>query len=89
MIVSQSAGVLQSSFTDLWYTVVQFLPAILAAVIIFIIGWIVGIVLYRIVDQVVKVLRIADALKAAGLNEVAKDAGFNLNIGRFLGTLVQ
>ena len=58
MIVSQSAGVLQSSFTDLWYTVVQFLPAILAAVVIFIIGWIVGIVLYRIVDQVVKVLRI-------------------------------
>ena len=89
MIVSQSAGVLQSSFTDLWYTVVQFLPAILAAVVIFIIGWIVGIVLYRIVDQVVKVLRIDDALKAAGLNEVAKDAGFTLNIGRFLGTLVQ
>lgn len=89
MIVSQSAGVLQSSFTDLWYTVVQFLPAILAAVIIFIIGWIVGIVLYRIVDQVVKVLRIDDALKAAGLNEVARDAGFTLNIGRFLGTLVQ
>ena len=89
MIVSQSAGVLQSSFTDLWYTVVQFLPAILAAIIIFVIGWIVGIVLYRIVDQVVKVLRIDDALKAAGLNEVAKDAGFTLNIGRFLGTLVQ
>ena len=89
MIVSQSAGVLQSSFTDLWYTVVQFLPAILAAIIIFVIGWIVGIVLYRIVDQVVKVLRIDEAPKAAGLNEVAKDAGFTLNIGRFLGTLVQ
>jgi len=89
MIVSQSAGVLQSSFTDLWYTVVQFLPAILAAIIIFVIGWIVGIVLYRIVDQVVKVLRIDDALKAAGLNEAAKEAGFTLNIGRFLGTLVQ
>src|SRR3989344_2517868 len=71
MIVSQSAGVLQSSFTDLWYTVVQFLPAILAAVVIFIIGWVVGVVLYRPVDQ------------------AAKEAGFTLNIGRFLGTLVQ
>lgn len=89
MIVSQSANVLQSSFTDLWYTVVQFLPAILAAVIIFAIGWIVGVVLFRVVDQVVKVLRVDDALKAAGLNEVAKEAGFTLNIGRFLGTLVQ
>src|SRR6185295_6139821 len=89
MIVSQSAGVLQSSFTELWYTVVQFLPNILAAVIIFIIGWIVGVVLYRIVEQVVKVLRIDDALKAAGVNEAARDAGINLNIGAFLGTLVQ
>ncbi len=89
MIVSQSANVLQSSFTDLWFTVVQFLPAIIAAVIIFIIGWIVGVVLYRVVDQVVKVLRVDDALKAAGLNEAAREAGFTLNIGAFLGTLVQ
>ncbi len=89
MIVSQSASVLQSSFTDLWYTVVQFVPAIIAAVIIFIIGWIVGVVLYRVVEQVVKVLRIDEALKATGLNEVSREAGFNLNVGAFLGTLVQ
>ena len=89
MIISQSANVLQQSFADLWYAVVQFLPVILAAVIIFVIGWIVGVVLYRVVDQVVKILRVDDALKAAGLNEMARDAGFNLNIGAFLGTLVQ
>src|SRR3990167_338418 len=89
MIVSQSAGVLQNSFADMWYTVAQLLPSILAAVIIFIIGWIVGIVLYRVVEQVAKVLRIDEALKAAGLNEAAREAGVNLNVGAFLGTLVQ
>src|SRR3989344_3104608 len=89
MIVSQSANVLQQSFADLWYTVVQFLPSILAAVVIFVLGWIVGIVLYRVVDQVVKILRIDDAMKSAGLNEMAREAGFTLNIGAFLGTLVQ
>src|SRR3989344_4249942 len=88
MIVAQSADVVQASFTGLWFTVVQYLPAILAAVIIFVIGWIVGVILYRIVVEVVKVLRIDDALKAAGLNDAAKDAGFSLDIGRFLGTLV-
>ncbi|MEK7134059.1 MAG: hypothetical protein AAB804_03230 [Patescibacteria group bacterium] len=88
MIVTQSADVVQASFTGLWLTVVQYLPAILAAVIIFIIGWIIGVILYRIVVEVVKVLRIDDALKAAGLNEAAKDAGFSLDVGRFLGTLV-
>ena len=89
MIVSQSANVLQQSFADLWYAVVQFLPSIVAAVFIFIIGWIVGAVMYRVVDQVVKILRIDDALKAAGLNEMAREAGFTLNAGAFLGTLVQ
>lgn len=88
MIVTQSADVVQSSFTGLWFTVVQYLPAILAAVIVFVIGWIVGVILYRIVVEVVKVLRIDDALKAAGLNDAAKEAGFNLDIGRFLGSLV-
>ncbi len=88
MIVTQSADVVQTSFTSLWFTVVQYLPAILAAVIVFIIGWILGIVLYRIVVEVVKVLRVDDALRAAGLNEAAREAGFSLDIGKFLGTLV-
>ena len=88
MIVTQSTDVVQASFATLWYTVVQYLPAILAAVIVFVIGWIIAVILYRIVVEVVKVLRIDEALKATGLNEAAKEAGFTLDIGRFLGTLV-
>ena len=88
MIVTQSADVVQNSFTGLWFTVVQYLPALLAAIIIFVIGWIVGVILYRIVVEIVKVLRIDDALKAAGLHEAAREAGFNLDVGRFLATLV-
>jgi|SRR6185312_36979 len=89
MIVSQSADAVSGSFNDLWYTVVAFLPAILAAVIIFLIGWIIGVILYRVVVEVVKVLKIDDMLKTAGLSEAAKHAGFNLDVGRFLGTLVE
>lgn len=89
MIVSQSAGVIQSAFADLWFTVVQYLPAIIAAVVIFVIGWVVGVVLYRAVVQIVKVLRVDDALKATGLNDAAKNAGVNLDVGAFLGTLVK
>lgn len=88
MIITQSADVVQTSFAALWYTVASYLPAILAAIIVFVIGWIVGVILYRIVVEVVKVLRIDDALRAAGLNQAAKEAGFSLDAGRFLGTLV-
>jgi hypothetical protein len=88
MIVTQSADVVQASFATLWYTVAAYLPAILAAIILFVIGWIVGAILYRVVVEVVKVLRIDDALRAAGMNDWAKEAGFSLDIGRFLATLV-
>ncbi len=89
MIVTQSANAVQGSFYELWFTVAQYLPAILAALIVFVIGWIVGIILYRVVVEVVRVLRLDEALKTAGVNEVARNAGFSLDVGRFLGTLVE
>src|SRR3989344_8928075 len=89
MLVSQTVGSLQASFVDLWYTVMSFLPALLAALVVFIVGWILGVLLYRVVEQVVKVLRVDDALKATGVNEAVREAGFNLNVGVVLATLVQ
>lgn len=89
MLVSQSAGAVQGAAADLWYTVVVYLPAIIAAVIVFVIGWIVGVILYRIIVEIVKALKIDDALRAAGLGDAARKAGFTLDIGKFLGTLVE
>ncbi len=88
MILTQSADAVQGSFYEIWYTIASFLPAILAAVIIFIIGWIVGVILYRVVVEIVRVLRIDDAMKASGLTEAVRTAGFTLDVGRLLGTLV-
>lgn len=89
MIVAQSASVLQASFNDVWFTIVQFVPAIIAAAVIFIIGWVIGMILAKVIEQVVDVLRIDDALKASGVTEAVKDAGFHLNAGRVLGSLVK
>src|SRR3989344_3649327 len=89
MIITQSAGAVQSSFGGMWNTVGGFLPTILAAVIWFIIGWIVGVALYHVVVEVVKALRINEALRATGLAEAAHRAGINLDVGQFLGALVQ
>lgn len=88
MILMRSADAVQGSFYDLWFTVAMYLPRILAAVVVFLIGWVVATVLYRIVVEVVKVLKIDEALKTAGMHEAAKEAGFTLDSGRFLGTLV-
>jgi hypothetical protein len=88
MIFTQSANAVQGSFYDLWFTVAIYLPRILAAVVVFLVGWIIATILYRIVVEVVKVLKVDDAMKGAGLHDAAKEAGFKLDIGIFLGTLV-
>lgn len=88
MIFAQSADAVQGSFYDIWFTIAIYLPRILAAVVVFIIGWIIATILYRIVVEIVKVLKIDEALKGAGMHEAAKEAGFKLDAGRFLATLV-
>lgn len=80
---------MQGSFWSLWYVVGLYLPNILAAVIWFVVGWVIGVALYHVVVEVVKALRINDGLKATGLNEAAQRAGFTLDVGKFLGTLVE
>src|SRR3989344_3213754 len=42
MIVAQSAATLQSSFGDVWFTVVQFVPAIIAAAVLIIIVFLIA-----------------------------------------------
>ena len=88
MIFTQSANAVQGSFNDIWFTVAMYLPRILAAVVVFIIGWIIATILYRVVIEIVKVLKVEEALKGAGLHEAAREAGFKLDVGVFLATLV-
>ena len=89
MIVEQSANVLQASFNDVWFAIVSFVPNILAAAIIFVIGWIVGMILSKIIEQVVQVLRIDEALKSTGVNDVVRHTGYHLRVGVLLGELVK
>lgn len=89
MFLQQWADVLTQSFQNLFYGVVAFLPNLLAAIVIFVIGWLIGAGLARVVAQVVGALRVDQALRAAGVDRVVERAGFTLNSGAFLGVLVK
>jgi len=89
MFLTRWADVLTISFQNLFYGLVEYLPNLLIAVIIFILGWIIGAGLGRVVAQVVNSLRVDQALRAAGVERVLERAGFSLNSGAFLGMLVK
>jgi len=90
MILETWSEVLSYSFQQLWVGIVQdFLPEFLAALIIFVLGWIVGVLLGRVAEQVIKSLRLDNALKTAGAEDLISRAGFSLDSGRFIGGLVK
>jgi hypothetical protein len=89
MFFTTWADVLTMSFQNLFYGLVAFLPNLLAAVVIFIIGWLIGAGLSRVVAQVIGSLRVDQALRAAGVDRVVERAGWKLNSGAFLGMLVK
>lgn len=89
MFLTTWADVLALSFQNLFWGLVQFIPNLVVALVIFVIGWLVGAGLARLVAQVVNSLRVDQALRAAGVERVLDRAGFTLNSGAFLGFLVK
>lgn len=89
MIVQSWVDVLQQSFYNLLYGVVAFIPNFVLAVIIFLIGWFIGVWLDYIIEQAVKALRVDHALRSLGVESVVNRSGYMLDSGKFLGALVK
>jgi hypothetical protein len=83
------SDVLVTAFQQLWAGIIMFLPKLLIAVIIFIIGWVIAVALGKFVSQIIRVLRVDKGLQALGIEEPLAKAGFRLDSGAFLGGLVR
>lgn len=81
--------VLKASFQDIWLGVASFIPNFLAAIVLFIVGWLIAVILGRLVAQIIKTVKLDSALRSAGFDKVVEKGGFSLNSGHFLGELVK
>jgi len=77
------------SLTNVWWSIIQFLPVFLGALIVFIVGWAVAVSLGRLVEHVIKALRVDGVLEQLEFHKVLDRAGVKLNSGAFLGGLVR
>lgn len=80
---------LQMSFYGLWGDVLSFLPELLLAIVIVIIGWILGGSLSHLVEKLFNKLRFDKALDAAGVDHLAERAGYKFRPGQFVGALIK
>ncbi len=89
MIVNTWGSALQIAFQNLWAGVVAYVPNIIVAIIIFVLGWIIGTIVGRGVYQLFKSVRVDEALKKTGADEMMHRGGMSLNSGAFVGGLVK
>jgi hypothetical protein len=89
MFIQNSIVAFQQAFYNLLWGVALFIPSLLVAIIIFLIGWFVGVLLGRVVKEAVRALQIDQGLRWIGLDDVVHRAGYQLNAGAFIGALVK
>jgi small-conductance mechanosensitive channel len=83
------SDVLLNSFQSLWMGVADFLPKLILAIVVFIIGWIIAVTLGKLVSQIIGFFKVDKALQKTGIEEPLARGGLRLNAGAFLGGLVK
>jgi len=81
--------VVLDSLNSLWLSFVNFLLALLAALIVFIVGWLISVALGKLTSRIIKVIRLDALLAKVGLKKVLAKAKLKLNSGHFFGELVK
>ncbi|MDD5606079.1 MAG: hypothetical protein PHR51_02040 [Patescibacteria group bacterium] len=74
---------------DIWGRFLVFLPNLIGAIVILLIGWVVAVGLDRLVTQILRQLRVDAALAKVGSKTLFEKAGFNLDVSDFIGALVR
>jgi len=81
--------VFNRSLQDLWWGLVQFTPKLVIAVVFFVVGWVLGTVIAKALEQVCDTLKIDKLFASVGADDFFRKAGMTLNIGYFIGQVVK
>ncbi len=80
--------VLLLSLNAVWYQFLAFVPSLIGALIIFVVGWLVAMLLDRVVERIVHHAKLDSLLGKLNVHEFLQRANIQLNSGHFLGKVV-
>ena len=81
--------VFNASLQNLWLSFVEFTPKLIVAIVFFIIGWFLGSLIAKALEQVFASLKIDSLFRSIGAEGFFRKAGMNLNSGYFVGQVVR
>lgn len=88
MLIQTWTDVLVGSLQNLWFQVANWLPSLVGAMLVFVVGLIVAAGLSSLVERVLSAVKLDNLLRKLGVEEYTKRANLELNSGHFLGQVV-
>ena len=88
MIIQNLADATISSLLNTWGGVIGFIPSLIGALIILIIGLIVAAGLKSLVERILSAVKLDNLLRRLEVESYFQRAGMSLNSGKFFGSLV-
>lgn len=89
MLAVQQGQVFLGALQGFWFGIASFLPQVLLALVILIIGVIIASLIAKAVAHVINLTRINSALDKTAFKEMVNKAGFHLNVGGLIGWLIK
>jgi small-conductance mechanosensitive channel len=81
--------ILRDSLIEIWKSFIGFLPTLLAALIVFIIGWLIAIFFGKIVNRIIKTIKLDLLLEKLGFQKALAKAKLKLDSAKFFEELVK
>lgn len=85
----QAVDVIQGSVLGLWNSILSYLPNVLGAIVVFLIGLIIAAVLQTVVEKLVKLLRVDELVGKLEVKQSLEKVGIRLHVGKLLGWIVK
>jgi len=88
-MIAAWGDILSASLKNIYLGIASIVPTLLGAIALVAIGWIIGSIFFKLVENLFKFAKIDNALKAAGFDKVVERTGMSLDSGYFFGKLVE
>lgn len=85
----ESLEVIMNVFSLAWQRIVGFLPNFLAAIIVFIVGWIISVWIKKLIVKILNALRIDKFFERSGWREALEKAEIKVSVSDFCGEIIK
>src|SRR5688572_27083324 len=77
-----------TSLSDMWVQFITFIPNLVAALVVFFVGWAISIAIGRLIEKALVVLRVNAAFESLkGFKKAVEQGGLKLNVPRLVGEI--